>query len=74
MAGFGALMFSGFHFDHSRIPVLISIGSCLILRSCDHTSFFNEIQTRIPGVETDKKKTKDEKESNIIGLLLPLLQ
>ena len=70
MAGFGALMFSGFtSIRFFGYLVLISIGSCLIGALVIIPAFLMKYKPGFLGFETDKKKTrKDEKESNIIGV------
>jgi hydrophobe/amphiphile efflux-3 (HAE3) family protein len=70
MAGFGALVFSGFtSIRFFGYLVLISIGSCLIGALVIIPAFLMKYKPGFLGFETDKKKTgKDEKESNIIGV------
>ena len=70
MAGFGALMFSGFtSIRFFGYLVLISIGSCLIGALVIIPAFLMKYKPGFLGFETDYKKTvKNEKESNIIGI------
>ena len=70
MAGFGALMFSGFtSIRFFGYLVLISIGSCLIGALVIIPAFLMKYKPGFLGFETDYKKTvKNEKESNIIGV------
>jgi hydrophobe/amphiphile efflux-3 (HAE3) family protein len=70
MAGFGALMFSGFtSIRFFGYLVLISIGSCLIGALLIIPAFLMKYKPGFLGFETDnKKKVKNEKESNIIGV------
>jgi hypothetical protein len=70
MAGFGALIFSGFtSIRFFGYLVLISIGSCLIGALVIIPSILMKYKPGFLGFETDKKKTvKNEKDSNIIGV------
>jgi predicted RND superfamily exporter protein len=70
MAGFGALMFSGFtSIRFFGYLVLISIGSCLIGALVIIPAFIMKYKPGFLGFETEKKKIrKNEKESNIIGV------
>jgi len=70
MAGFGALMFSGFtSIRFFGYLLLISIGSCLIGALVIIPAFLMKYKPGFLGFETDYKKTvKNEKESNIIGI------
>lgn len=70
MAGFGALVFSGFtSIRFFGYLVLISIGSCLIGSLVIIPAFLMKYKPRFLGFETIKKKTKkNEKENNIIGV------
>ena len=70
MAGFGALMFSGFtSIRFFGYLVLISIGSCLIGALVIIPAFLMKYKPGFLGFETEnKKKEKNEKESNIIGV------
>ena len=70
MAGFGALMFSGFtSIRFFGYLVLISIGSCVIGALVIIPAFLMKYKPGFLGFETDnKKKVKNEKESNIIGV------
>jgi predicted RND superfamily exporter protein len=67
MAGFGALMFSGFvSIRFFGYLVLISIGSCLIGALVIIPAFLMKYKPGFIGFETEKKKTgKNEKECNI---------
>jgi hydrophobe/amphiphile efflux-3 (HAE3) family protein len=66
MAGFGALMFSGFvSIRFFGYLVLISIGSCLIGALVIIPAFLMKYKPGFIGFETEKKKTgKNEKECN----------
>jgi len=70
MAGFGALMFSGFtSIRFFGYLVLISIGSCLIGSLVIIPAFLMKYRPGFLGFETLKKKTeKNEKENSIIGV------
>jgi hydrophobe/amphiphile efflux-3 (HAE3) family protein len=70
MAGFGALIFSGFtSIRFFGYLVLISIGSCLVGALVIIPAFLMKYKPGFLGFETDnKKKVKNEKESNIIGV------
>jgi predicted RND superfamily exporter protein len=70
MAGFGALMFSGFtSIRFFGYLVVISMGSCLIGALVIIPAFLMKYKPGFLGFETDnKKKVKNEKESNIIGV------
>jgi hydrophobe/amphiphile efflux-3 (HAE3) family protein len=70
MAGFAALMFSGFtSIRFFGYLVLISMGSCLIGALVIIPAFLIKYKPGFLGFETDnKKKVKNEKESNIIGV------
>jgi hypothetical protein len=70
MAGFGALIFSGFtSIRFFGYLVLISIGSCLIGALVIIPAFLMKYKPGFLGFETNKKKTvKNEKDSNIIGV------
>jgi hypothetical protein len=70
MAGFGALMFSGFtSIRFFGYLVLISIGSCLIGALVIIPAFLMKYRPGFLGFESDtKKKAKNEKESNLVGV------
>jgi predicted RND superfamily exporter protein len=70
MAGFGALIFSGFtSIRFFGYLVLISIGSCLIGALVIIPAFLMKYKPGFLGFETDKKKrVKNEKDNNIIGV------
>jgi hydrophobe/amphiphile efflux-3 (HAE3) family protein len=70
MAGFGALIFSGFtSIRFFGYLVLISIGSCLIGALVIIPAFLMKYKPGFLGFETvNKKRAKNEKESNIIGV------
>jgi hydrophobe/amphiphile efflux-3 (HAE3) family protein len=70
MAGFGALIFSGFtSIRFFGYLVLISIGSCLVGALVIIPAFLMKYRPGFIGFETGNKKTgKNEKESNIIGV------
>jgi predicted RND superfamily exporter protein len=70
MAGFGALIFSGFtSIRFFGYLVLISIGSCLVGALVIIPAFLMKYRPGFIGFETSNKKTgKNEKESNIIGV------
>jgi uncharacterized protein len=70
MAGFGALVFSGFtSIRFFGYLVLISIGSCLIGALVIIPAFLMKYKPGFLGFESDKKKKlKNEKESNLVGV------
>ncbi len=70
MAGFSALMFSGFtSIRFFGYLVLISIGSCLVGALVIIPAFLMKYRPGFIGFETGNKKLrKNEKESNIIGV------
>jgi uncharacterized protein len=70
MAGFGALMFSGFtSIRFFGYLVLISMGSCLVGALVIIPAFLMKYKPGFLGFETEKKKTgKNEKRSNIINV------
>jgi hydrophobe/amphiphile efflux-3 (HAE3) family protein len=70
MAGFGALIFSGFtSIRFFGYLVLISIGSCLVGALVIIPAYLMKYKPGFIGFETEKKKTaKNEKECNINGV------
>ena len=70
MAGFGALIFSGFtSIRFFGYLVMISIGSCLLGALVIIPAFLIKYKPGFLGFETEKKKTiRNEKESNVIGI------
>ena len=70
MAGFGALMFSGFtSIRFFGYLVIISIGSCLIGSLVIIPAFLMKYKPGFLGFVTGKKKTeRNEKESKITGV------
>jgi len=70
MAGFAALMFSGFtSIRFFGYLVLISMGSCLIGALVIIPAFLMKYKPGFLGFETEnKKKVRNEKESTIIGV------
>jgi hydrophobe/amphiphile efflux-3 (HAE3) family protein len=70
MAGFSALIFSGFtSIRFFGYLVLISVGSCLVGALVIIPAFLMKYKPGFIGFETEKKKTgKNETDSNIIGV------